>query len=561
MNLYQTKLSAKLKEALKAVLPIIGIVLVLSFTIAPIPPSILLLFLFGAVLLVVGMMFFTLGAELSMTPMGEKIGTKMANSRHIGVVLLLCFMLGFVITVSEPDLQVLAEQVPSIPNRILIMSVAGGVGLFLVVVMLRMLLSKSLSALLIVFYRIVFVLAFFIPKDFLTVAFDSGGVTTGPMTVPFIMALGVGFAAVRSDRHAEDDSFGLVALCSVGPILAVLLLGLLYHPEDTGYVPAAVPDVRDSVELWKCFAGGFPAYIKEIAVSLLPITAFFALFQIISLKLSKRTLLKIVIGIVYTYIGLVLFLTGVNVGFMPAGNYLGEMIAGLPYRVILVPIGMVIGYFLVKAEPAVYVLMEQVEEITSGAIPGRAMGTSLSLGVAVSVGLAAIYFSFVTWNTWKHLRKELYQTMHIEIPGRGIAFLIPLSSIGGKKALHYLTVGQEVEIEEESTLKQTDFELLVAVANAGYMETIMDAARSAHAPGGTVVHAKGTGMEHARKFLGISLAEEKEMIFIVVRSGQKNEIMKAIMEQAGTKSPAGAIVFSLPVTGTAGLHVLEEEDD
>ncbi len=390
MDLYQTKLSAKLKEALKAVVPIIGIVLLLSFSIAPIPPSILLLFLFGAVLLVAGMMFFTLGAELSMTPMGEKIGTRMANSRHIGVVLLLCFILGFVITVSEPDLQVLAEQVPSIPNRILIMSVAGGVGLFLVVVMLRMLLSKSLSALLIVFYSIVFVFAFFIPKDFLTVAFDSGGVTTGPMTVPFIMALGVGFAAVRSDRHAEDDSFGLVALCSVGPIFAVLLLGLLYHPEDTGYVPAAVPAVRDSVELWKCFARGFPAYIKEIAVSLLPITAFFALFQIISLKLSKRTLLKIVIGIAYTYIGLVLFLTGVNVGFMPAGNYLGEMIAGLPYRVILVPIGMVIGFFLVKAEPAVYVLMEQVEEITSGAIPGRAMGTSLSLGVAVSVGLAMV---------------------------------------------------------------------------------------------------------------------------------------------------------------------------
>ncbi len=390
MDLYQTKLSAKLKEALKAVIPIIGIVLLLSFSIAPIPPSILLLFLFGAVLLVAGMMFFTLGAELSMTPMGEKIGTRMANSRHIGVVLLLCFILGFVITVSEPDLQVLAEQVPSIPNRILIMSVAGGVGLFLVVVMLRMLLSKSLSALLIVCYSIVFVFAFFIPKDFLTVAFDSGGVTTGPMTVPFIMALGVGFAAVRSDRHAEDDSFGLVALCSVGPIFAVLLLGLLYHPEDTGYVPAAVPDVRNSVELWKCFARGFPAYIKEIAVSLLPITAFFALFQIISLKLSKRTLLKIVIGIAYTYIGLVLFLTGVNVGFMPAGNYLGEMIAGLPYRVILVPIGMVIGFFLVKAEPAVYVLMEQVEEITSGAIPGRAMGTSLSLGVAVSVGLAMV---------------------------------------------------------------------------------------------------------------------------------------------------------------------------
>lgn len=170
----------------------------------------------------------------------------------------------------------------------------------------------------------------------------------------------------------------------------------------------------------------------------------------------------------------------------------------------------------------------------------------------------AIYFAFVTWNVWKNLKKELYNKMNIDISGRGIAFLIPMSSIGGKKALNYLTVGQEVVIEEESSLKETEFELLVTIANAGYMETIMDAARSADAPGGTVIHAKGTGTEHARKFLGISLAEEKEMIFIVVRSGRKNDIMKAIMEQAGTGSPAGAVVFSLPVTSTAGLRMVEE---
>lgn len=390
MNFFQTKLSVKLKEALQAVLPIIGIVLFLSFTIAPVPTGILLLFLFGAVMLVVGMMFFTLGAELSMTPMGEKIGTKMANARNVGIVLLLCFVLGFVITVSEPDLQVLAEQVPSIPNHILILAVAGGVGFFLVVAMLRMLLSKALSALLILFYMIIFILTLFIPGDFLTVAFDSGGVTTGPMTVPFIMALGVGFAAVRSDRHAEEDSFGLVALCSIGPVVAVLLLGLLYHSGDTGYTPAPIPEIRDSVELWSCFSSGFPEYIKEIALSLLPIIIFFALFQIVSLRLKKKKLLRILIGILYTYIGLVLFLTGANVGFMPAGNYLGEIIAGLPYRFILIPIGMVIGFFIVKAEPAIYVLMEQVEEITSGAIPGRAMGISLSLGVAASIGLAMV---------------------------------------------------------------------------------------------------------------------------------------------------------------------------
>ena len=373
-----------------AVAPTIGIVLLLSFTIAPIPPSILLLFLFGAVLLIVGMMFFTLGAELSMTPVGERIGTRIAQSRNLVIVLFLCFLLGFIITISEPDLQVLAEQVPSVPNATLIIAVAVGVGFFLMVAMLRMLFSKTLRLLLIIFYIVVFVLAFFVPDDFLAVAFDSGGVTTGPMTVPFIMALGVGFAAVRSDKHAEDDSFGLVALCSIGPILAVLLLGMLYHPEDTGYTPSEIPVIQDSVELWKEFAAGLPQYIEEIAVSLLPIVAFFAVFQVISLKMKGRSLLKVVIGLIYTYIGLVLFLTGVNVGFMPAGNYLGETIAGLSYRWVLVPIGMVIGYFIVKAEPAVYVLKEQVEEITSGAISGEAMGLSLSLGVSVSIGLAMI---------------------------------------------------------------------------------------------------------------------------------------------------------------------------
>lgn len=388
MDFYRTRFTEKLNESLKAVSPIIAIVVLLSFTITPVPASILLLFLFGAVLLIIGMMLFTLGAELSMTPMGERVGTKMANSMNLGTVLLLCFMLGFVITVSEPDLQVLAEQVPSIPNAVLILSVACGVGFFLAVAMIRMLFSVPLSVFLILFYLIVFVFTLFAPEDFLAVAFDSGGVTTGPMTVPFIMALGIGFAAVRSDKHAENDSFGLVALCSIGPIIAVLLLGLVYRPEGTGYTPAPLPDIQDSVELWQCFKNGFPAYIEEIAISLLPIAVFFALFQIFSLKLKKKTLVKIVIGIVYTYVGLVLFLTGVNVGFMPAGNFLGQTIAGLPYRFILVPIGMVMGFFIVKAEPAVYVLMEQVEEITSGAISGKAMGLSLSLGVAVSVGLS-----------------------------------------------------------------------------------------------------------------------------------------------------------------------------
>lgn len=390
MNFYHTHLTEKLEEALKAVLPIIGIVLLLSFTITPIPTSILMLFLVGAVMLIIGMMFFTLGAELAMTPMGEKTGAKLASSQKLPLVLLLCFVLGFIITISEPDLQVLAEQVPSIPNMVLILAVASGVGIFLSIAMLRMLFSKALPPMLIFFYIIVFALAFLVPKDFLAVAFDSGGVTTGPMTVPFIMALGVGLSSVRSDKHAENDSFGLIALCSIGPILAVLLLGLLYHPGESSYSPALIPEISTSVELGACFAHGLPEYMKEIAISLFPIIGFFILFQIFSLRLKKNTLVKIGIGILYTYIGLVLFLTGVNVGFMPAGNYLGQTIAALPYRWILIPLGMIIGYFIVKAEPAVYVLKEQVEEMTSGAIPGKALELSLSLGVATSIGMAMI---------------------------------------------------------------------------------------------------------------------------------------------------------------------------
>ena len=390
LQLYQKNLLEKLKESLGAVLPIIGIVLVLCFSIAPIPNSVLMTFVVGAVLLIIGMMFFTLGAEMAMTPMGERIGTKLTNTRKISVVIVLCFILGFIITISEPDLQVLAEQVPSIPNYTLIIAVATGVGIFLVAAVLRMLFGIPLAHMLLVLYPIIFILASIVPQDFLTVAFDSGGVTTGPMTVPFIMALGIGFSAVRSDKHAENDSFGLVALCSVGPILAVLLLGLLYHPGESGYEQTMIVKTDNSVEMWQLFREGLPYYMKEMLISLLPIILFFFIFQIVSLHLHKKTLVKIIIGIIYTYIGLVLFLTGVNVGFMPAGNYLGQVIAGLSYPWIIVPIGMLIGYFIVKAEPAVYVLTEQVEELTSGAISAKAMGMSLSIGVALSLGLAMV---------------------------------------------------------------------------------------------------------------------------------------------------------------------------
>ena len=388
--MYRSKLNEKLQESLAAVLPILAIVLILSFTIAPLPTSVLMAFLFGAVLLVVGMMFSSLGAELAMSPMGERVGACITKTRRVGIMLTLGFLLGFLITISEPDLQVLANQVQAVPNMVLIVTVAVGVGLFLCFAMLRMLLSVPLNTMLVGFYIVVFVLAMFVPKDFLAVAFDSGGVTTGPMTVPFIMAMGVGVSAIRSDKNSANDSFGLVALCSIGPILAVLILSLIFHPDGGSYTAVVIPEIGDSAALWQLFFVAFPTYFKEIAVSLLPIAAFFAVFDLVSLHLERKQLIRIGVGLAYTYLGLVIFLTGVNVGFMPAGNYLGSVIAGLSCNWIIIPIGMLIGYFIVMAEPAVYVLMRQVEELTDGAIPGSAMKHSLSIGVAVSVGLAMI---------------------------------------------------------------------------------------------------------------------------------------------------------------------------
>ncbi len=410
--MYKARLREKFDEALQAVLPVITIVLLLCFTVAPTSTGVMMAFLVGSVLLVAGMMFFSLGAELSMTVMGERMGARITRSKKLWNILLFGFVLGVLVTISEPDLQVLADQVQAVPSVVLILCVAVGVGLFLSLAFLRMLLAISLQKLLILFYLAVFVLAFFVPEDFLALAFDAGGVTTGPMTVPFIIALGVGVCGIRSDRNAASDSFGLVALSSVGPILAVMLLVLIFRPAAGSYTTEAFPAVEHSLALGRLFVRALPTYLADMGLSLGPIVLLFGLFQLIWLRLDRRTLARIGVGLLYVYVGLVLFLTGVNVGFMPAGSLLGATLAGLPWRGILIPVGMVLGYFIVKAEPAVYVLMKQAEELTDGAISGKALQRSLSLGVALSVGLAMLRVLSGISVLW------------LVIPGYGLALLL-----------------------------------------------------------------------------------------------------------------------------------------
>jgi hypothetical protein len=380
----------KVAEAVKSVLPIALVILLLCFTITPMPSGVFLSFLFGTVLLVVGMGLFSLGSEIAMTPMGDYVGARMAKSRKIWVVVVLSFFVGALITISEPDLQVLAEQVPSIDNNVLIFSVAAGVGAFLVLAVLRVIFSIRLRYMLLGFYVAAFILAAFVNPSFWAVAFDSGGVTTGPMTVPFIMALGVGVSAIRSEKAQTNDSFGYVALCSVGPIVAVLVLGLVYSAGAGDSSAIVLPEILDSRALAMEYIRELPHFLKEVLIALAPIGALFFLMQAIVAPMNRRNLARIGMGLLYTLIGLVLFLTGANVGFMPAGRLIGEALGGMDASWIAIPIGMVLGYCVVSAEPAIHVLEQQVEEVTAGAIPKKALSLSLSIGVSVSVGLALL---------------------------------------------------------------------------------------------------------------------------------------------------------------------------
>lgn len=400
------------KQSFGSVFPITLIIILLCFSICPLPSGTFLAFILGALLLIIGMSVFTLGADTAMMPIGDYIGRQAVGKKRMWVILFVSFIVGTLITVSEPDLTVLAGQVEGVPNLVLILAVSLGVGVFLSIAMLRSFLKIPLRIILLIMYIATFTLSFFVPKEFVPVAFDSGGVTTGPMSVPFIMALGAGAASMRNDKNSESDSFGIMALCSIGPILAVMLLGLIYRPEESVYTPAVINPINDSRELIVSFVSAIPEYMAEVAKALLPIILFYFLFMLFCHKPPKSELIKILIGIGYTYFGLVLFLIGVNIGFLPAGSLLGTSIAMLKYNWIIIPIGMVVGYFVVAAEPAVHVLNKQVGEITQGAIPEKALGVSLGVGVALSIGLsmARIYFDF--------------NLLYILIPGYSIALIL-----------------------------------------------------------------------------------------------------------------------------------------
>lgn len=377
-----------MKESSFSVFPIVILVVLLSYTIAPMPSWNVILFLVSAAAVIAGITLFNFGVDMSLIPIGEHIGSALVKTGKLLLIVILSFIIGVFITIAEPDLAVMAGQINGVPNTVIIIGVSVGVGLALVGAFLRVLFQIPLSYILISCYSIAFVLSCFTSKSFLSIAWESGGVTTGPIMVPFVMALGLGLASIRADKTSEEDSFGLISLCLIGPIITVLILGMFFTP--SGGSAMTVPSVTSVRDIAKLFRSHFGEYTKQVAVALLPMIATFAVFQVFKLRLKLKEILKIGTGTVYTFLGLVLFLLGVNTGFLPIGYRLGSVLLKNNGPVVLFLVGMVIGYFVVAAEPAVFVLKRQVEEVTEGAVSAKSMGIGLSVGVAVSVGLAML---------------------------------------------------------------------------------------------------------------------------------------------------------------------------
>lgn len=382
----------KLKESFASVLPVTLIVLVLSFTpLVSFSTKELLVFAVSAVFLVVGIGLFNLGADLAMTPMGEHVGSGLTKSRKLLLLLSVCFVMGVLITVAEPDLSVLAEQVKNaVEPMLLIVTVGIGVGFFLLLAIVKVVWKKDLSTIIIFFYMALFMLGMlmltFGKEQFVPLAFDSGGVTTGPITVPFIMALGVGVAGAIGGKNANENSFGLIALCSIGPIMALMGLVIFSKGDLTYQLSPASYSIDAS--LGENFIPTVAAVAHEVLVALGLIVVFFLALQFVALRLSRSKLVQMSFGICYTFVGLVVFLTAVTVGFMPVGFELGCNLAKMPRA--LVVSGFVIGMVVVLAEPAVHVLNKQVEDITGGLVSKRSMLIALSVGVGLSIGLSMI---------------------------------------------------------------------------------------------------------------------------------------------------------------------------
>ncbi|BDC94482.1 DUF1538 domain-containing protein [Treponema bryantii] len=387
----------KLKETAVSVLPVMAIVLFLGLTFVPLDKYLLARFVVGGLLLIIGLTIFLLGVDLGIQPMGERTGSALTKKRSLLLLLFVAFIIGFIVTAAEPDIQVFGDQVrgifPVVNKTAITFVIAGGVGLFIMLGLLRTVLNLSLKWTFFIAYSVLFIISIFAPESFFGIAFDSGGATTGPMTVPFIMALGIGVSSVRDDN---DNSFGLTGVCSIGPVMAVLIYAILLKGPIVNGPLTGAESAAVSNAVSENFAQIAAHVFRESLISIAPLFALFIIFQISLLKMTKRQVIRIIIGFIYAFIGLTIFLIGVKGGFSQAGAELGEKLGSLAvenggaWYVLLIFTGLLLGAIIVCAEPAVWVLSEQVENVSGGTIKRKVLLIFLSVGTAIAIALAML---------------------------------------------------------------------------------------------------------------------------------------------------------------------------
>lgn len=381
---------AKIKEAFLSVFPITIVIFALILICVPTPQDLIIKLSISAILLILGIGIFSLGADSSMIELGSGVGATLSNKSKLWFMLVCGVCIGFIITFAEPDLMVLAGQVvdfSSLNSTWLFISVVSiGVGILLMLGILRVYFKIKLSILLLISYGIVFILSFFVPPEFVPIAFDSGSVTTGPISVPFLIAFGLGLSAVRESKDEEDNSFGMIALCSVGPIISVMFLSLFIDSSSSSVTLETTQNLGIAQEMFSTLGNS----LLDVAIILLPIIIIFILFQIFAFKYPKTKVIRMLFGFFLTYIGISLFLTGVECGYLPMGRLMGEYFGGLSNSWVAILIGLILGAFAIIAEPALHVLKKQVEDVTNGTIKQSVIVVTISLGVALAVMIAVI---------------------------------------------------------------------------------------------------------------------------------------------------------------------------
>lgn len=564
----------KTKEVTKTLFPVVALVLLISFTIVDVETDVILRFIVGSFLLLIGLTVFLWGVDLAMNPIGEHMSKEVATSRTPVKIAVLSFFLGFLITVAEPDLLILGNQVEgasggTLGSSIIVYMVSIGVGVMISLGTFRLLRDKPLNMFMAITYSIIFVLALFVSEEFLAIAFDASGATTGALTTPFVLALSLGLSNVKGGKSSEENSFGLVGIMSAGPILAVMLLSII----------SGQKNIQGTIEEYKAVEGvlgpiiqAIPHTFFESLKALLPITALFFIFNFTKFKLKKSEIVTIIKGLIFTLVGLVVFLTAVNSGFMDMGRILGMEIASIG-KWLLIVIGFIVGLIVVLVEPAVHVLGEQIEEVTSGHIPIKLIRMTLSIGVGTAIALSMVRIAVPEVKLWYFLLPGFLiaillsfksdpifvgiaydaggvasgpmtatfvlafaqgaatriPTANVLVDGFGVIAMVAMAPVLSimilgtifqrKKVLRHHTSDSKPTII--STPAENDdlyHDCILAVVNKGYSENVVDVSRESGATGATIIHARGTGGEHPTvllPFINIELQPEKEVVLLI----------------------------------------------